>query len=872
VTTLPNAEYNYADAMNTIEVLNENGDSDGGIATAIRTYPPLNSNAAKVLRSGPSKSDVSDIDDAGSCCSGSDNIVSKGGIKEFHFNQVFCPDASQADVYESVAAPLVEGLFHNDQQKLGQSALLFAYGITNAGKTHTIMGSGNKSYKSGSETDSAINLNSGIMPRALHHIIQRIEETEASQQKVQLCMSYFEIYNEHIFDLLPNENSKRSKGSKGTTFSTFRGFNASVPLKLRESRDGNIFVRGLAKHRVKSVAHGLELALTAKKNRHTSSNNINSDSSRSHCICQLELVQINPHEADDDESRAGSESGYSTEQEEATISRNKRESSSMWIVDLAGSERSKRTGVMNMSSRQKEASSINASLMKLMRCLQAILNNQQPGGNSSGGSSGVIPFRESKLTHLFMGHLTGEFASRTSMIVNVNPAASDYDETQHVLSYATVARSVKISEVDYNRKRRAIAMNGDGDGSATQHTHGTNGRPLKRKNKDDLQKSSPQKVFKLKKKLSPRAMLKRKREQIEAARKRKAELQSNREHVPSVAEVASNNGRQRVRRFHTGTKSKKSEECDEIKSLRSSLEEKKNEAESLRAESLSLREELSQRESEIRIEIAEEMEHQMTAMREQYNSIIKKLKMQLNGAPTPGRSARKAKQDKAEQIIEELMDKVDECEDEIERMRDMHEEQMSALRSVHEEAVGAKDREIVSLKRLHEEALNASNEKVTELEEALEQQEADYEELKISKDEILLSYEELKEEIGDDLEDEDDSESDTDDDENKEEGSTTPRLRRLPRKRVSEVACANVPSPNPLDEPQSSNKKKFRLLRSKVTPSEEKKEHRVPLAVMTASTVNQIASAGTAEKNKTTKSRLDNALKQSDDENREVTM
>ena len=61
-------------------------------------------------------------------------------------------------------------------------------------------------------------------------------------------------------------------------------------LKLRESRDGQTFVRGVAKHRVESVAHGLQLAQQASAKRHTSSNNINAESSRSHWICQLELT------------------------------------------------------------------------------------------------------------------------------------------------------------------------------------------------------------------------------------------------------------------------------------------------------------------------------------------------------------------------------------------------------------------------------------------------------------------------------------------------------------------------------------------------------------------------------------------------------
>ena len=181
-----------------------------------------------------------------------------------------------------------------------------------------------------------------------------------------------------------------------------------------------------------SASQGIKLANIAKAKRHTSSNNINNDSSRSHCVCQLELTVI-PKRAS------------------MTTNEKKMRSTNLWIVDLAGIERSKRTGSVYRSARQKEAAIINASLMNLMRCLQQMSDNQLSEAN------GVIPFRESKLTHLFMNHLVGTSASQTSMIVNINPAAADYDETQHVLSYATVARTVKISTQDYLKKFRAIS-------------------------------------------------------------------------------------------------------------------------------------------------------------------------------------------------------------------------------------------------------------------------------------------------------------------------------------------------------------------------------------------------------------------------------
>jgi hypothetical protein len=248
-------------------------------------------------------------------------------------------------------------------------------------------------------------------------------------------------------------------------------------LKLRESRDGQTFVRGVAKHRVESVAHGLQLAQQASAKRHTSSNNINAESSRSHWICQLELTVQTPVNAavtsnnddDDDDDDAASTNGYTTDDEAARLVKSRDKTVALWIVDLAGSERSKRTGVVQGSVRQKEAALINSSLMKLMRCLSVMRRNQ------GATAANIVPFRESKLAMLFMNHLTGPSANRTLMIVNVNPCVADFNETQHVLAYATAARTVQISQEEVHRKRKDVSRV-----DSLEATHDYNGRAMKR--------------------------------------------------------------------------------------------------------------------------------------------------------------------------------------------------------------------------------------------------------------------------------------------------------------------------------------------------------------------------------------------------------
>ena len=94
---------------------------------------------------------------------------------------------------------------------------------------------------------------------------------------------------------------------------------------------------------------------------------------------------------------------------------------------------------------------------------------------SSSSSRSMVPFRDSKLTHLFMGHLSGHSASRTRMIVNVNPSIEDFDETQHVLAYAIEARRVRIDQNEFTKKMQNNQPVG-------MHTHGIDvreGRLLK---------------------------------------------------------------------------------------------------------------------------------------------------------------------------------------------------------------------------------------------------------------------------------------------------------------------------------------------------------------------------------------------------------
>jgi len=616
---------------NTIEILESKKDN---IFTTIRTFPPVDSNAARV------------------------NREKVNGIKQYEFQQVFGPATTQHELYSTVAAPLVHGLFGD----AGESALLFCYGITNAGKSFTSMGDAHDQSKW------------GIIPRALQDIFARLQGAH-----IELNMSYLEIYNENVHDLLPSEEQP--------------SYERRATLKIREQQDGEIFVSGLAKHKVDCIQHGLELAQLAKSKRHTSSNNINADSSRSHCICQLELS-----------------SGVK-----------------LWIVDLAGSERTKRTAAG--ATRQKEATLINTSLMTLMRCLSAMQHHQK-----------VVPYRESKLTHLFMSHLTSKSSSRTTMIVNVNPAAADFDETQHVLGYAVAAKSILINKDEYIKKRKDMGL-------------------------FDINGRKTSKISRLAKKYSPKQFLKKSRNADGENNNKKRKADSDIE----VPDAEAPDGK--VPRPDSVDCLRKM-----IKSLEASLSIAQAEVEGLRLERDEQADELAELEERVRTEVSDEMEQHFSSTRDEYDRIIENLQNQVKSNPAGARSEKKVQMDKAEQMIEELVDKVEECEEEMVRMRAEHDEELRRLQAESDTALAEKEAYIRNLREEHASELS---------------------ELQASKDAMSLIYQKQLRELEDQSEQEDEGDEDHPVFQQKE---NTSQPRRLPRSRTSKVACE--PDSIPEDAPE----------------------------------------------------------------------
>ncbi|KAL1639220.1 hypothetical protein SLS58_008188 [Diplodia intermedia] len=292
--------------------------------------------------------------------------------------------AHQEDVYSSFGE---EFLDHNFD---GYHTCIFAYGQTGSGKSYTMMGTPEQP---------------GLIPRTCEALFDRINNEPSPNTTYSVHVSYFEVYNEHVRDLLAHRT------------------NPPVYLKIRESQTDGVYVQGLTDASVRSHADVDRLMKIGDLNRTTAATKMNDTSSRSHAVFTINLKQMQ-HSLLTDE----------------TIERSAR----MRLVDLAGSERAKSTEATGQ--RLVEGGKINKSLTTLGRVIAALAQNAGSGSTSDGRPrSGhgkkrdVVPYRDSVLTWLLKDSLGGN--SKTAMVACVAPA--DYDETLSTLRYADQAKRIR---------------------------------------------------------------------------------------------------------------------------------------------------------------------------------------------------------------------------------------------------------------------------------------------------------------------------------------------------------------------------------------------------------------------------------------------
>ncbi|XP_061823536.1 kinesin-like protein KIF20B [Nerophis lumbriciformis] len=375
----------------------------------------------------------------------------------FRFSQVYGADITQRELFQGTVKNLVKDVLQ------GGNSLVFTYGVTNAGKTFTFLGPDG---------------DAGILPRTLDMVFSSIEDkiltgmsvkpqrcrefTKLSKEeqaeeaafknnllkdvkdsdtldsslwscsriileddrlsllvdadiKFSVWVSFCEIYNESIHDLLE---------------ATPSGAPRRTALRLCQDMKGNAFIKDLRWVQVDTAEEAYNVMKLGKKNQSFSSTRLNHLSSRSHSIFSIRILRVK-------------DAGLSV--------------SELCLCDLAGSERCSKTG--NQGERLREAGNINASLLILGKCINALRHNQQARLHQH------VPFRESKLTHYLQAFFCGR--GKACMMVNINQCASMYDETLNVLKFSAVAQKVvllpsKPTPVTPQRTESELSFMGEG--------------------------------------------------------------------------------------------------------------------------------------------------------------------------------------------------------------------------------------------------------------------------------------------------------------------------------------------------------------------------------------------------------------------------
>ncbi|ERS94900.1 kinesin family member 22 [Sporothrix schenckii 1099-18] len=297
----------------------------------------------------------------------------------FTFNGVYDQATTQEELFNEEVAPHIKSLFQ------GLDITLFAYGVTGTGKTHTMRGGMKLADR-------------GVIPRILSHVFRRGKKLAKDSDglvDVDVALSYYEIYNDKVYDLLEPPEKRTPTG-----------------LPLRE-KDNKTYVVGLSEQRCGDLRDFERLYIAANQNRVTAATKLNAHSSRSHAILRVKLTQT---------TRSDDGSGAVVAVRESTAS----------AIDLAGSEDNRRTD--NGRERLVESAAINKSLFVLSQCVDAIARGEKR-----------IPYRESKMTRILS---LGQNNGITVMILNLAPVRSYHLDTLSSLTVSSRAKRIEVREIE----------------------------------------------------------------------------------------------------------------------------------------------------------------------------------------------------------------------------------------------------------------------------------------------------------------------------------------------------------------------------------------------------------------------------------------
>ncbi|RGB37434.1 P-loop containing nucleoside triphosphate hydrolase protein [Rhizophagus diaphanus] len=352
-------------------------------------------------------------------------IVVEGEKRQvFSFDNVFPPETTQEEIYDKAVENLVAKFIE------GFNVTILAYGQTSSGKTHTM----------GTADNPSIPLDSkGIIPRAMSTLfstINSIHQSKTDHRKFTIKVSFIEIHNEDLIDLL-GEGDEEGRPS----------------VQIREDSKGNIYWSGLQEIKVNNVDEVINYLAIGSQHRQVGATDMNEKSSRSHAIFSVTMTQqkLNTNATSPMSptfSRPGTPSSRSISRAPSranSVMSSRFDDIGEWVtitskfhfVDLAGSERLKRTAASG--DRAKEGIAINSGLLALGNVISAL------GDPNKARHTTHIPYRDSKLTRLLQDSLGGN--AKTLLIACVSPAEYNVNETVNTLKYANRARNIKNSAV-----------------------------------------------------------------------------------------------------------------------------------------------------------------------------------------------------------------------------------------------------------------------------------------------------------------------------------------------------------------------------------------------------------------------------------------
>ncbi|ROV94769.1 hypothetical protein VMCG_08872 [Cytospora schulzeri] len=308
----------------------------------------------------------------------------------FAFNGVYDQATTQDELFTAEGKPVISGL---DPPLKGVDVTLFAYGVTGTGKTHTMRGGLRLADR-------------GVIPRLLSNVFRRgkkIANDSDGATTVDVALSYYEIYNDKVFDLLEPVEKRTPSG-----------------LPLREA-NGRTIVVGLSEQPCEDLKDFETMYIEANNNRVTAATKLNAHSSRSHAILRVKVTQTTGEQV-----------------LESTAS----------AIDLAGSEDNRRTE--NNRERLVESAAINKSLFVLSQCVDAISRGDKR-----------IPYRESKMTRILS---LGQNNGITVMILNLAPIRSYHLDTLSSLNVSSRAKRIEVREIEnevvFKQLPRAMTLAG----------------------------------------------------------------------------------------------------------------------------------------------------------------------------------------------------------------------------------------------------------------------------------------------------------------------------------------------------------------------------------------------------------------------------